>query len=124
MADVLLSRDDILNTDDLHLERVDVPEWNGVLYVRVMTAGERDHFEAEVSGGTKKKQNMVNLRARLVCLVACDEKGEKLFQPADAAALGAKSAAAVDRVFSVAARLNGFTNQDIDDLEGESAPDQ
>ena len=50
MADVLLSRDDILGSDDLRLERVDVPEWNGVLYVRVMTAGERDQFEAEVAG--------------------------------------------------------------------------
>jgi hypothetical protein len=124
MADVLLSRDDILGSDDLRLERVDVPEWNGVLYVRVMTAGERDQFEAEVAGVGKRSKNMSNLRARLVCLVGCDENGQALFEKGDAAALGAKSAAAVDRVFTVAARLNGFTSQDIDELEGESEPAQ
>mgnify|MGYP007032671149 FL=1 len=124
MADVLLSRDDILGSDDLSLERVDVPEWNGVLYVRVMTAGERDQFESEVAGVGKRFKNMSNLRARLVCLVGCDENGNRLFEAGDAVALGAKSAAAVDRVFSVAAKLNGFTSQDIDELEGESEPAQ
>jgi hypothetical protein len=114
-----LNRLDILGSDDLHLEKISVPQWGGDLFVRILTAAERDAFEASVSGG--KRRNLVNLRARLVVLTACDEKGERLFQDADIEALGKKSAAAMDRVFGVSAALNGFTSGDIESLEGESA---
>ena len=115
----ILNRLDILGSDDLHLEKISVPQWGGDLFVRILTAAERDAFEASVSGG--KRRNLVNLRARLVVLTACDEKGERLFQAAAIEALGTKAAAAMDRGFGVSAALNGFTSGDIESLEGESA---
>ena len=117
----ILNRLDILGSDDLHLEKISVPQWGGDLFVRILSASERDAFEASVSGG--KRRNLINLRARLVVLAACDEKGERLFQDGDIEALGKKSAAAMDRVFGIAAALNGFTSGDIETLEGESGGD-
>lgn len=114
----MLDRDSILNVVDLKPEVVEVPEWGGSLYIRMLTASERDKFEASCVG-TGKKQNLSNIRARLVVLCACDEAGERLFTDGDAEALGRKSAAAVDRVFGACSKLNGFSSQDIEDLEGE-----
>ena len=114
----MLDRDSILNVVDLKPEVVEVPEWGGSLYIRMLTASERDKFEASCVG-TGKKQNLSNIRARLVVLCACDEAGERLFTDGDAEALGRKSAAAVDKVLGACSKLNGFSSQDIEDLEGE-----
>ncbi len=114
----MLDRDAILNVVDLKPEVVEVPEWGGSLYIRMLTASERDKFEASCVG-TGKKQNLTNIRARLVVLCACDEAGERMFTDGDAEALGRKSAAAVDKVFGACSKLNGFSSQDIEDLEGE-----
>lgn len=46
----ILNRLDILGSDDLHLEKISVPQWGGDLFVRILTAAERDAFEASVSG--------------------------------------------------------------------------
>lgn len=122
----ILSRDAILNADDLERRPVEVPEWGGTLYVRSLTGAERDHFETSLFEGQGKgrKENFANLRARMVALCAVDGEGERLFADADVAALGGKNAAALDRVFDAAQRLNGFRQQDIEELVGnsESAP--
>jgi len=111
----MLTRDSILQADDLPKESVEVPEWGGQVWVRTLSGTERDSFEQSMV--TKKnKPNMDNVRARFAVLTICDEKGERLFQAADAEALGKKSAAALDRVFAVAQRLNGFSDQDQKDL--------
>ena len=114
----MLDRDAILNVVDLKPEVVEVPEWGGSLYIRMLTASERDKFEASCVG-TGKKQNLTNIRARLVVLCACAEAGARLFTEGDAAARGRESAAAVDKVFGACSKLNGFSSQDIEDLEGE-----
>ena len=74
-------------------------------------------FESSVIQGNK--QNMKNLRSRLVVLCAVDESGKRIFNDSDADALGKKSAAAVDRLFTAASKHNGFSSKDIEELEGE-----
>ena len=49
-----------------------------------------------------------------ICVV--DDAGERLFTDKDAAELGKKSAAALDRVFAVAQRLNGLSPSDVEEL--------
>lgn len=117
-ATQLLSRDAILRATDLVTEEVEVPEWGGVVRVKALTGAERDQFEAGVveRRGRKTEINMKNLRARLVALSVIDEDGRPLFRPTDAEALGQKSAAALGRVFDVAMRLSGMTEQDLDEL--------
>ncbi len=111
----MLTRDQILQCDDLPRERVSVPEWGGEVLVRTMTGADRDAFEASLVGRDGPKESRLdNVRARLVALALCGEDGERLFDDADVAALGAKSARALDRVFAVAQRLNGIGAEQVD----------
>lgn len=116
----ILNRDAILNTHDFIIEPVEVPEWGGVVYVRSLTGAERDRFEASIvergKNPTDFKTNLHNLRARLVVLTACDPTGAPIFHPDDAAALGSKNAAALDRLFTVAQRLSGLRDGDVQEL--------
>lgn len=122
----LLSRDDILQASDLPMERVEVPEWGGYVYVRTLTGAERDEYESSMlivrgSGrGAQAQVNMANARARLCALAICDTDGSRLFSTEDVRALGQKSAAALDRIYSVAMRLSGLRPEDIEELTKNS----
>jgi len=113
----MLTREQILAADDLPRERIEVPEWSGAVWVRTMTGAERDAFEAGVIG-TGGRQNLANVRARLVALTLCDESGKRLFGEEDIEALGRKSGAALDRLFAAAQRLNRIGDRDVRDLAG------
>jgi hypothetical protein len=115
---VALTREEILGREDLPLEEVPVPEWGGAVWVRTISAAERDAWEASTYGDGKGdvRERLANLRARLVCLCACSANGDRLFTDADAGKLGGKSAAAVDRLFDVAQRLNGLGPRDVEEL--------
>jgi hypothetical protein len=117
---MILSREAILAASDLKTETVAVPEWGGDVLVGVMTGEARDAWEQSlvVREGSRTKANMQNVRARLVAATVVDEEGKRLFSDADAEALGAKSAAALDRVCKVAQRLNGMTDADLEEAKG------
>lgn len=121
----VLTKNEILSQSDREIEMVEVPEWGGVVFVRSLSGEERDQFEASIieRNGRDVRTNLRNLRARLVVLAACDESGNPIFSPGDADALGAKSAAALDRIFSVAQRLSGLRENDVQELaENFAAP--
>lgn len=111
-------RDKILAASDLHKEEVHVPEWDATIFVRVMTARERDSFEAEQLALSKKDRGTDNIRARLVVLTAVDASGARIFGASDADALGNKAVNAMDRLANVAMRINRFTASDIEELKG------
>lgn len=115
----ILTREDILKSDDLRREKVFIPEWKGDVYVRALTAKQRDRFEEQVTSG--KKLNMENLRAKFVAMVTVDDKGNQLFRSdEDIKALGQKSARAIERIFTVGQRLNGMTQEDAEELAKNS----
>jgi hypothetical protein len=106
-----LTRDQILEVADLRSEAVDVPEWGGSVLVRTMTGFDRDAFESSmmtVASDGSRKPDMTNLRAKLVALTLVDEANSRLFDVADIPRLALKSAAALERVFDVAQRINGI----------------
>lgn len=111
-----LTRDQILEADDLERQEVEVPEWGGSVWVRSMTGLERDKFETTLTNGKDKGVNLQNIRARLVGLCSVDDGGARLFTDDDVKLLGKKSAKALDRVFDVAQRLNGLRNEDVEEL--------
>lgn len=115
----LLGRNAILEADDLKTEDVPVPEWGGEVRIRMLTGEQRDEYEAsmfEMKKDGTPKQNLVNVRARLVMLCIVNEQGEQMFNRADVKLLGRKSAAALDRVASAAQELNGISDKDIEEL--------
>src|SRR5262245_47090770 len=119
-----LTRDQILAVPDLRTERVAVPEWGGDVLVRSLTADERDAFEVLTYQlrGQNLVTNMRGIRARLVALSIVDEDGARLFSEEDIAALGGKSAAAVDRVYAVCRRVSALDERDVQELAGNSEP--
>ena len=102
---MILDRNTILGANDLPHEDVAVPEWGGTVRVRMMTGTERDAL-ANAFVGDDGKPDMSGYRQRLLAATMIDETGAHLFTADDLAAIGAKSAAALDRVFTVADRLN------------------
>jgi hypothetical protein len=115
-----LNRDQILEVSDIKSVTVAVPEWGGDVIVSLMTGEARDAWEQSlvVSEGGKTRTNMDNIRARLVAATVVDETGNRLFTDKDIAALGRKSSAALERVCKAAQRLNGLTNDDVEQLKG------
>ena len=107
----MLTKDQILEAGDLKTEAVEVPEWGGSVLVRTMTGADRDAFESSMittlSDGTRKP-NMSNMRPKLVALTLVDETGNLLFSLDDVDRLALKSAAALERVFAAAQRINGL----------------
>jgi hypothetical protein len=123
----ILSRDAILTAQDLTTELVNVPEWGGDVYVKSLTGSERDAFEGSLLSTDAKGKNKVtytNIRAKLVAKTVCDENGVRLFTDDDIKDLSKKSAAALQRVFEVAQRLSGLSDEDVKELTGELKNDQ
>lgn len=125
----LLSRDQILAADDRKYEIVAVPEWDGDVRMRSLSGAERDDFENGLMQqvGGKQITNARNARAKLVSLCIVDEDGQPLFSKADVIKLGSKSSLAIQRLYDVACRMNGFTEDDMKELtegfgEGPSGP--
>lgn len=115
-------RDQIFATDDQQSEIVKVPEWGNVeIKIIGMTGAQRDDFEGSLMVGKGKKAtiNTRNMRAKLVQKCALDPAtDQQIFDIADVAKLGQKSGAAIDRLFSVAQRLSGISDNDMEELEG------
>ena len=111
----LLTKAAILAADDLTTIDVDVPEWGGAVRIKSMTGAERDGFEdslfvdvSDGKGGTKRVQNLKHLRAKLVAASLVDEDGTPVFTMDEVASLAKKSAAALNRCFEAAQKLNGM----------------
>ncbi|WP_232340792.1 hypothetical protein [Burkholderia pseudomallei] len=101
-----------------------MPEWGGSVIIRTMTGTQRDAYEASLmkrgpTGGYEV--DTINMRAKLVAYTAVDEAGALLFSPSDLGELAGKSAAALERLFVVAQRLNGLSSTSTADAEKNSA---
>jgi len=118
----MLSREDILNVTDIEIEEVEVPEWGGTVFVKGLTGTERDAYESSMieNRGKNRAMNLENLRAKLAVMTICDQEGKRLFTERDVKKLGEKSASALQRVFKVAQRLSGLTEEDVDELSKNS----
>lgn len=111
----LLSKEDILSADDKKTIVVEVPEWGGQVKVATMSGTARDAFEASCVGANGG-MNMKNIRAKLLAATIVDDDNKLMFNEADVHKLGQKSAAALDRIFAVAQRINAISGDDVEEL--------
>lgn len=122
-----LTREQIFAASDLKTEIVDVPEWGGSVIVRTMTGTDRDAFEGTLVTAAedgKRSADLSNMRAKLVAMTVVDDNGDRVFSAEDVAAIGQKSASAIDQVFKVAQRLNGMGASAVSEEVKNSTPDQ
>lgn len=126
----VLTREDILAAKDTKIEPVEVPEWGGMVFVRGLSGTDRDSFELAMieQRGKKQEVNLRNLRAKLIVRCAVDsddpDTAQPIFKIEDIPALGRKSAAALQRVYTVAQRVSGLSNEDVEELTEELGNDQ
>ena len=109
-----LTKEQILAADDMGLLEVQVPEWGGSVFVRVMTVGERDSYENDWM--VNKSNGVDNFRTKFLQRVLCDDKGELLFQPDEIQTLAKKSARVMVRVWEAAMQHNALSDGDVEEL--------
>lgn len=117
---MLLNRQQILDAKDLKREVVDVPEWgdDAQVSVSMLPAIDKDRWDKE--SFKNGAVDMIGFKARFITRTIVDENGDRVFSDEDAPHLERKSAPAVDRVFAVAARLNGMLAKQVDEIEKKS----
>lgn len=109
-----LTKEQILAADDLGLLEVDVPEWKGSVFIRVMSVGERDAYENDWI--RNKDKGVDNFRAKFLQRVLCDDKGALLFSAGEMDALAKKSAKVMGRLWQKAMEHNAITDSDVEEL--------
>ena len=119
----LLTKQQIIEADDLETVEVEVPQWGGSVLVRALTGKQRGQFtsmlvEQRAGGRTLRLQDVQVL---LCGLSIVDEHGKRMFSDAEMSVLGGKSAAALQRVFEVAQRISGLSEEDVNELSGNSS---
>jgi len=117
-----LTAAEIFETDDSRVERVEVPEWGGYVFIRGLTGEERDAFENSIieGRGRNREINLRNFRAKLVVAAAVNSKGQQLFSDSShVMRLGKKSARALERLFEKAQELAGLREEDINEMTKE-----
>ena len=119
-----LTRDRILAAEDRPKMLVAVPEWGGEVYMATLSAWEKGKWEEARNKAGKGQSDYGHIRASLIQLCAVDAAGERLFDHADIHQLSDKSAAAMDRLFTVALDMNAMDEDDIKELEKNSESGQ
>ena len=120
--------DDLETICNRSVERVPVPEWNRWVFIRTISAAERDAFDARSvqRRGDDVTTNLQNYRARLSALCMCEEGGAVLFADPEAGAvkIGQSDSKAVQRLFDVACRVNGIGQGEVDAAVKNSESEQ
>jgi hypothetical protein len=117
----VLTREQIKSAPSHRVEEVDVPNWGGSLFIHGLSGKGRDEFEMDmlVGKGKNTEINLRNLRARLIVKTAHtgpEPDAPLLFGTGDIEWLGDKDAVDLQLVYSVAQRLSGLSNEDVDEM--------
>lgn len=119
-----LTREGILATTALKTELVTVPEWGGTVLVSELTGKEKDAWEVSMlkrKGKRDFEPDLANARAKLlVRALRTPDGSQRLFADTDIDALGQLGAGPLSRLYEVAQRLSGLTDQDLEELAGNS----
>ena len=127
----LLNFDDIVDSQDKEYQDVDVPEWGGTVRIATMSGEDRDRWELSMmqADDTSERGFKLNFdaysRVRLVAMCLVDDNFNRIFVTKEQIErLSQKSGKVMDLLYDVAQRVNGITDEDIDDLEKNSVSAQ
>ena len=110
-------REQILSTDDLHSEKVEVAEWGVTLIVKELTGEQRASLFDTIEVANGKVQDFdKNMQGRLVAMSLYDLNGVRIFSDDDVQSLMSKSGTVLDRLSDVAMRVSGISADAGDEL--------
>jgi len=106
-------------------EIVECPELNWLIVVQGMSGIERDGWEKSLISGRGKRRevNTENVRAKLAVKSIVDKPGghgQRMFSDGEAVVLGQLRVDVLNKVYEAAQRVNGVTDEDIDELKKSS----
>lgn len=126
MTKTVLTKEALLSKrDDLKKEEVEIDR--GIVYVREMTARERNVWEQSVlkkdptankaKGEAGYEASLDDFYGKLAVSTICNEDGELLFTIRDARALSEKlSATSMEKIVKVAQELNAISKEDREEI--------
>lgn len=123
-----LTKDEILNLDDIKIREIQIPEWAGSVFIRQLTRGQADEYfsrrfeksEIQQRGrGNNVVESQINMfghDAWLVAQAVCDEAGKRLFTNGDVDNLKNRNANAIGRI---AVEIIKFSQmqEDVEELD-------
>lgn len=102
-----LDRSQILSKKvNLPRQEIQIPEWEGSVWVRSLTVGERDQIDSEFNAARSKGRTPDNLRARMIIKGCCDEAGQPLFTEADLQEINKLPATTLEKIFDSILKIN------------------
>lgn len=113
-----LTREQIDAATDAKIITVNVPELGGDVCLRLMSVGDRDSYEIKLLEADGKA--IPDFRSELLSRTLCNEKGDLLYPgPEGVAAIKARSADVMHRLWHAALKHNALTEEEIKKLAGE-----
>lgn len=115
----ILTSKSILAADDIQKELVSIPEWGGEVWVYGLTAAETGNYRKSIVDQTSVNPtlNLRDIQVKLCVMAMRDENGKRLFVGPEAEReLSQKSEAAMARVYDVAQRLSGLSDESVKEL--------
>ena len=100
-------REKILKSNDKKMETVFIPEWDCKVVVKSMNAKDRVNLT---------KNPDLNILARMAIVSLYDEEGTRIFSDDDIDVINEKDAAVLDRIGSLAMKINGLGTQAEDEI--------
>jgi len=101
----LLTREQIIEVQDIKYSSVEVPEWGGEVRLRSLSGADRATLIATYSD----EEHLGKFDIFLIALAAVDGEGNRIFSVKDVDALSRKSSSALIRVAEAAKQLSGLS---------------
>ena len=111
----ILTRDEILEAEDIQIWEVEVPEWGGIVLCRSLTAAQVERVQGKFKG-----KGMKGVTAALVALAVVDDDGKRLFHQSDLEKLSNKSISACTHVLKSIMEQNAMEEEDLEELAKNS----
>jgi len=119
----ILTREQILEIQDIEYREVVVKEWDGgTVRIRSLTAQEREEYDSWLF--TVKKLDATTSRSRLLSMAIVDNDGKPIFTEGDIQTLAKKNSKIVVRLSYIAQKLSGMTPGSIKELTEDFLADQ
>jgi len=116
-----LSLDDIYAFNDIKIERVYVPKWQGYVYLKEQSGHDLDKLEKQARNGIA---NIDNIRAQFIAMSLCDKDGNRIVKAEDAnnhyRKLSLKSGAALNFLVDKISEMNKVSQEDLEKMAKNS----
>jgi len=114
----MLSRDHLDAVNDRPAVVLEVPEWEGAVYIRALSAGDRDTLDQHMIEQGDSESAHVTLRCKMVAMALVDHDGNRLYSDDEVAELSAKSNSAINHICKHVMEQNNLSPNKQDDLVG------